>query len=314
MKQTNYFTVTLFMIWFIIISAQTILAFDTSQQLQYENFYHLSSSELNHTLTLNIDYFQEISDDLFLEGDLVIRTNNKSYAQPLIVGPNEIYISAYNITKNLDLKAGKVITRWGAADLFSPLDNFNPIPPNISLVKKPDKLGVLGTSIAYYINDLTFINAVFLPKLKTTPYPDQYLKDSYLNQYQPIYQVQGLNIDTVELTYLPTDNMIWGLRLSHSFPSFDAAISYYRGYYMDPFPVRLSTKSNAFGTTLTVKLGYPAKQVWGLEFQGDFPGIEGATLRGDLAYVVPENCPFQKEELWIRPFFKTESVEITTPV
>ncbi|MBN2395437.1 MAG: hypothetical protein JXC36_03120, partial [Candidatus Atribacteria bacterium] len=158
-------------------------AFDMSQQLFYESSYHPSESQLNQTLTLNMDYFQEISTDLFIEGDLILRSSNKTYSKPLIAGPNEIYISAYNIIKDLDLRVGKIITRWGSADLFSPLDNFNPSPPALSFAKNQEKIGAIGLHACYYMNDSTYLEAAVLPKLKTTPYPDQYLKDSYLANY-----------------------------------------------------------------------------------------------------------------------------------
>ncbi len=294
----------IFMVYIITVCTCTVFAFELSQQLQYEGSYNLSRDELNHTLTLNIDYFQEISDDVFLEGDLVVRTSNKEYSQPFIVGPNEMYINAYNVIENLDLKAGKIITRWGSADLFSPLDNFNPAPPELSLTKKQPKLGALGINASYYLGDLTYLQAVLIPRLETTPYPDQYLKDSYLANYGSVYEVQGYNINHVKLIYQSVENMIWGLRLNHSFSSFDAAVSYYRGYYMDPFPVSLTTTSISSGTTLEITLGYPEKRVLGLEFQGDFPGIEGATLRGDFAYIIPQNWSFQNEQILESPYIQ----------
>ncbi len=304
MKLMQYLMGTIFIIHMATGCSQTVLAFNTSQNLQYEGSYTLDQKKLNHSLTLNIDYFHEVSDDIFLEGDLVIRTSNKEYAQPFVVGSNEIYISAYNFIENLDLKAGKIVTHWGAADLFSPLDNFNPTPPGLTFTKTQEKLGELGISASYYINDLTHLQAVLMPQLKVTPYPDQYLKDSYLANYGSIYQAEGYNINNVELTYQTAENIIWGLRLSHSFPSFDAGISYYRGYYMDPFPVSLSTTSDSSGPIMEIILGYPARQVVGLEFQGDFPGIEGATLRGDLAYIIPEPWLFQGEHILDSPYIQ----------
>ncbi len=292
---------------------QSVYAFDASQQLIYEGSYDLSGNHFNQTLTLNIDYFQEISDDLFIEGDLILRANNKAYSQPFIIGPNELYFNAYNIIENLDLKAGKIITRWGSSDLFSPLDNFNPSPPNLSLIKKQDKLGVLGFNASYYINHLTYLQAAILPSLKTTPYPDQYLKDSYLANYGSFLQAQGYNINQVDLLYQSAEDIIWGIRLMHSFPSFDAGISYYRGYYMEPFPADLSIKPNSSGTTMEITLGYPAKSVIGLEFQGEFPGIEGATLRGDLAYIIPESWSFQEEKILGEPYIQAVvSADYTT--
>ncbi len=297
--KSKYYAGIFFLLSMLILCTLPGLTFDTSLTLRYEGSYLLSQQRMNHTLTLNIDYFQEISDDIFLEGNLLVRTSNKEYARPFMIGPNELYLSGYNIIDNLDLKAGKIITRWGAADLFSPLDNFNPMPPEISLGKKQDRLGALGVSATYYLDYSTYLQGVLLPKLKVTPYPDEYLKNSYLANYGAA--LQGPGVDNVGLNYQQAENMVWGLRLTHSFPSFDAAISYYRGYYMDPFPISLSTSS---GGGMKITLGYPAKQVLGLEFQGEFPGIEGASLRGDLAYIIPQSWEFQGETMLDEPYLQ----------
>lgn len=295
------FITTMLLLFFI---SSPVLALEFSKNLSYQGSYALDEQKFDHTITLKIDYFQEITDDLFFQGDLIIRSSNKEYSKPFIIGPNELYISAYDVIENLDLKVGKIITRWGAADFFSPLGNFNPSPPELSLTGNQGKISAWGINATYYINSDTFLQAVLLPALEPSPYPDEYLADSYLAQFAPLYQKQGIDIDSVELSYLQTKGPIWGIQLSHTFPTFDAGISYYRGYHMDPFPAELGLSLNPSGNTMKMKLGYPAKQVFGLEFQGDFPGIEGATLRGDLAYIIPEVWEFQGEKLLNKPYIR----------
>jgi len=290
-----------FMIVLIFAFTQPGLAFNTSQTLKYETSYLLSTQMMNHTLTLEIDYFDELTDEIYLEGDLMIRATNNKFGQPFVIAPNEIYLSAYNIVENLDLKAGKIITRWGAADMFSPLDNFNPAPPEITLTGQQSKIGAFGISGTYYLGHSTYLYGAILPRVLPTPYPDDFLKSNYLSNYAPGFSGQVLDIDQVNLNYQEAENIVWGLRLTHSFPTFDAGISYYRGNYMDPMPMKLSVSQNN-KTEFTV--GYPVKQVFGLEFQGEFPGIEGATLRGDLAYIIPEKWSFLGEDLLDKPYVK----------
>lgn len=291
----------LLMIGLIFAFTQPGLAFNTSQTLKYETSYLLSTQMMNHTLTLDIDYFHELTDDVYLEGDLIIRTTNKQLGKPFVIAPNEIFLSGYNIIENLDLKAGKIVTRWGAADMFSPLDNFNPTSPEISLTGQQSKIGAFGISATYYLGNSTYLHGAILPWLMPSPYPDEFLKSNYLSNYPAGLPEQGLDINQVKLNYQETENIVWGLRLTHSFPTFDAGISYYRGNYMDPMPVKLSVSPDN-KTEFTV--GYPAKQVLGLEFQGEFPGIEGATLRGDLAYVIPEKWSFLGEDLLDSPYLQ----------
>ncbi|HNR64922.1 MAG TPA: hypothetical protein PKJ95_01365 [Atribacterota bacterium] len=304
-KLLNFSKVVLFTLSFLTIISRAALSFESSQKLFYQGSYSLQQQKINNTVTLKIDYMQEITNDLFFQGDLILRTSNKEYSKPFLIGPNEFYLSAYDVLENLDLKIGQIITRWGAADFFSPLDNFNPAPPELSLTGNQGKIGALGINATYYINSQTYLQAVLLPRLETSPYPDEYLEDSYLTQFKPLYQKQGIDIDAVELSYLPTKNMIWGVQLNHTFPTFDVGLSYYRGYYMDPFPANLDVAFKPTGNIMEVTLSYPARQVLGLEFQGDFPGIEGATLRGDLAYIIPEVWMFQGEKMLEKPYLQT---------
>jgi len=58
------------------------------------------------------------------------------------------------------------------------------------------------------------------------------------------------------------------------------------------------------GMVLDLGLGYPKKDVFGFEFQGDFPGIDGATLRGDLAYIIPQPWQMQGEDMLKDPYIK----------
>ena len=304
MKFRRYLVSAVLIALIINTTCFQVMAFNFSQKLLYEGSYSENNGKFSNSLTLSIDYFHDITSDLFLEGDLVIRATNEQYGDPFIIGPNEIYVSAYDVIDNLDIRVGKIVTRWGAADMFSPLDNFNPAPPGIAFTKNQEKLGAFGVSASYYINYLTYIQAVLVPNLEVTPYPDQYLKDAYFATYSPIYQAQGYTINDINLSYQVPENAIWGLRLNHSFSSFDAGISYYKGNYMDPFPADLKLMPGNGGTNLEIKIGYPARQVVGLEFQGDFPGVEGATLRGDLAYIIPEKWSFQGENILNKSYFK----------
>ncbi|NLL61547.1 MAG: hypothetical protein GX240_02010 [Candidatus Atribacteria bacterium] len=312
--KVNHYTLTviLFLSLFIILS-QPVLAFDTTQALLYEGSYSLNEQIFDHTITLKVDYVQDLWSDVYLQGDLIIRASNKKYSNPIIFFPNELYLNAYDVVENLDLKAGIITTRWGAADFFSPLDNLNPSPPSLSLTDNQDKMGVLGISATYYIDSLTSLQGAFYPIFIASPYPDEYLQDSYLAQFSPLYHMQGISIEGVELSYQPADDFVWGLQLSHAFPAFDVALSYYHGYYTDPFPANLDLALNPSGNILKLTLGYPAKQVIGLQFQGDFPGIDGATLRGDLAYIIPEKWIFQGENLLEKPYMKAVlSADYTT--
>ncbi|MDD4895675.1 MAG: hypothetical protein PHS21_02740 [Atribacterota bacterium] len=74
-----------FIISFFLIFSQSALGFDFSQKVLYQSSYSLKQQKLNHTVTLKIDYFEEISTDLFFQGDLIIRLSNKEYSKPFVI-------------------------------------------------------------------------------------------------------------------------------------------------------------------------------------------------------------------------------------
>ena len=76
----------------LIIFSQPVWAMDTTQKIIYNSSYSLDNQKIDHTVTFKIDYLQEIINDIYLQGDLVIRTTNKNYADPFIMGPNELYL------------------------------------------------------------------------------------------------------------------------------------------------------------------------------------------------------------------------------
>ncbi|GAG92567.1 unnamed protein product, partial [marine sediment metagenome] len=103
---------------------------------------------------------------------------------------------------------------------------------------------------------------------------------------------------------MPFRKIRLGNKIGRSFTSFDAAISYYNGYYLNAYPKTLQPVPGPSGMSLDLGLGYPKRDIFGFEFQGDFPGIEGATLRGDLAYIIPQPWEIQGEYVLKDPYIK----------
>ena len=92
---------------FIIIGAILLLSFisipvsalEFSKNLSYQGSYTLGEQRFDHSITLKIDYFQEITQDLFFQGDLIIRSSNKEYSKPFIIGPNELFLASMMLLK-----------------------------------------------------------------------------------------------------------------------------------------------------------------------------------------------------------------------
>jgi len=291
-------------VFIILLFSASVYALDFSGNLTYSGQYDLSEQNLSNTLNLDLNFTHNFSDEIFAEGDLVIRYSDKSSTSPFMIIPKEIYIGAYDLVPQLDIRTGLLIVSWGSADMFSPLDNFNPLPPGLSFTSMTQKNGVLAADATYYFNDITYLQAIVLPSFVPSYMPEKYQEQIYLSMFAPQFQAQGIEINSVNITCTLPENPVWGLKLGRSFTSFDAAISYYNGYYLNTYPEIVEPIPGVSGMTLNLGLGYPKKDVFGFEFQGDFPGIEGATLRGDLAYIVPQPWQVQGEDILKDPYIK----------
>ncbi len=300
----NFEKNTILIIFIILLLSTSVFAGDFSGSLTYSGGYSFNENNLNNTLSLGLNYIHNLTDEVFVEGGLVIRYTDKPFADPFMIIPKEIYIGAYDLIPNLDIRTGMLIVNWGSSDMFSPLDNFNPTPPGISLTDISRKISVWGIDATYYFNDITYLQAVCFPNFTPTYMPEEYEKQLYLSMFSPQFQAQGIEITSIDITHDIPEKPVWGVKLGRSFDYFDAAISYYNGYYLNAYPETIQPVPGPAGMSLNLELGYPKKSVFGFEFQGDFPGIEGATLRGDLAYIIPQPWEVQGEFALKDPYLK----------
>jgi hypothetical protein len=291
-------------VFIILLFSASAHAGDFSGNLTYSGQYNFTEQNLSNTLNLELNYIHNFTDEVFVEGDLVIRYSDKYSTNPFMIIPKEIYIGTYDLIPQLDIRTGLLIVSWGSADMFSPLDNFNPLPPGMSFTSMDQKNGVLAADATYYFNDITYLQAIVLPSFVPSYMPEKYEEQIYLSMFAPQFQAQGIEITSVNITHTFPENPVWGLKLGRSFTSFDAAISYYSGYYLNTYPETVELISGTSGMSLDLGLGYPEKSVFGFEFQGDFPGIDGATLRGDLAYIIPQPWEVQGEYVLKDPYLK----------
>ncbi len=288
----------------ILLFSASAYAGDFSGSLTYSGGYNFTENNLNNTLNLGLNYIHNFTDEVFAEGDLIIKYSDSFASNPFMIIPKELYIGTYDLIPQLDIRTGLLIVSWGSADMLSPLDNFNPSPPGMSFTSMAQKNGVLAADATYYFNDITYLQTIVLPSFVPSYMPEEYEEQIYLSMFAPQFQAQGIEITSVNITHTFPENPVWGIKLGRSFTSFDAAISYYNGYYLSAYPETIEPVPGPSGMSLDLGLGYPKKSVFGFEFQGDFPGIDGATLRGDLAYIVPQPWQVQGEDTLKDPYIK----------
>lgn len=288
----------------ILLFSASVFAGDFSGSLTYSGGYNFTENNLSNALNLDLNYIHNFTDEVFAEGDLIIKYSDSFASNPFMIIPKELYIGTYDLIPQLDTRTGLLIVSWGSADMLSPLDNFSPSPPGMSFTSMAQKSGVLAADATYYFNDITFLQTIVLPSFVPSYMPEEYEEQIYLSMFAPQFQAQGIEITSVNVTHTFPENPVWGIKLGRSFTSFDAAISYFNGYYLSAYPETIEPVPGPSGMSLDLGLGYPKKSVFGFEFQGDFPGIDGATLRGDLAYIVPQPWQVQGEDTLKDPYVK----------
>jgi len=291
-------------IFILLLCSTSVFASDFSGTLIYSGEYNLANNKLNNSLSVDLNYIHSFTDKVFIEGDLVIRYTDKFSANPFMIIPKEIYIGAYDLIPQVDIRAGMLIVSWGSSDILSPLDNFNPSPSGISFTDISRKSGAWAVDATYYFNDITYLQTIYLPHFSPSFIPEEYEEQLYLSMFSPLFQAQGIEINSINLTHNIPEKPVWGLKLGRSFTSFDAAISYYNGYYFSAYPETVEPVPGPLGISLNLGLGYPKRNIFGFEFQGDFPGIEGATLRGDIAYIIPQPWEVEGEYVLKDPYLK----------
>jgi len=201
----NIFLVT----FMILLFSASVYAGDFSGSLTYSGGYNFTENDLSNTLNLDLNYIHNFTDEIFAEGDLLIKYSGNSLTGiPVMVIPNELYIGTYDLIPNLDLRAGKLIITWGSADMFSPLDNFNPLPPGMSFTSMSQKNGVLAVDATYYFNDITYLQAIVLPSFIPSYMPEKYEEQMYLSMFTPQFQAQGIEINSVNITHTFPENPV----------------------------------------------------------------------------------------------------------
>ncbi|MEA2086990.1 MAG: hypothetical protein U9O91_02720, partial [Candidatus Caldatribacteriota bacterium] len=88
-------------VFIILLFSVSAYAGDFSGSLTYSGGYNFTENNLNNTLNLGLNYIHNLTDEVFIEGDLVIRYTDKPFTDPFMIIPKEIYIGAYDLVPQL---------------------------------------------------------------------------------------------------------------------------------------------------------------------------------------------------------------------
>ncbi len=171
-----------------------------------------------------------------------------------------------------EVKAGKIIHTWGAADGNNPTDNINPYDFYYMFIPGADrKIGILSGSVKAYWNIFS-LEGIFIPEYKGNRLP--FNEDDFPIQFP--YEPED---------YLETDRKYeYGARLQTAFNFGDISISYFDGFD-DSFSILDLTFTGQPLNPFIPTFGFRETKMMGTDlviFFGNF------TYRGEVGYFITD--------------------------
>ena len=240
-------------------------------QIQYSGIVSLTylmrfsdGSEISLPFRLADLQFGYSSGDFELETNTAIETRWKD--TELAIDLREVYLVWYPSFG--EVKLGKIIHTWGAADGNNPTDNINPYDfYYMFLAGSERKIGVLSASLKTYINNIN-AELIVIPQHTANRLP--FGEEDFPIEF-PFEPEECIDIDN------PYE---FGMRIQETFNWADISVSYFNGYDRGFSMLALSPTLDAM-MSVKPNFGYRKTDVIGADFVtfiGDF------TVRSEAGY------------------------------
>jgi len=255
------------------------------------NFIYDTEGNIENLLTIDINYYNDFNDFLYSEAGYTLYFSNKEYNFLFI--PKEIYIGAFIIAYNLDIKAGLINSLFNSNNYNRFVDNINIYSNNY--YNNMNSISLPGVELNYYLNENIYLKSnILFPSISLfdhLPLWENYYK-KFINNY--------LNKDTFNYKeYLPKGNN-FGIELGYIEDLNYIKLRYYNGYREHPFPTSVSYAGN----NLEVILEYFKKNILELEIGHKFYENSPFLTKVNLSYVIPEEWKFQEDYFLKDPYMQ----------
>jgi hypothetical protein len=244
----------------------------------------------------------------------------RSEVAPYYLESDAAYIEVLSLLPGLDMRVGRQIVQWGAADMFNPTNNLNALD-----LEDPLEFGELIANqmlrLDWAPGDNFVFTGVWVPVFQPAMLPGSALlaigdpaaefpfanpatrleaeklrnvwlrnPDSYV-VYQP-------NV-TTRMPDFSLANSQFGLKMLWTAGLFDMSLSYYQGRDSMPVPTKSASSTRTtdevspegapkIGVDTDVTLVYPEKKVVGFDLAGQLPFLDDAGFWFEGAFVFPE--------------------------
>jgi hypothetical protein len=185
-----------------------------------------------------------------------------------------------------EIKLGKIIHTWGAADGNNPTDNINPYDFYYMFLAGVDqKIGVFSGSLKAYWNNLN-LEGIFIPEHTANRLP--FGEEDFPIQFPEIDRFAKIIDEEYE----------FGIRLQSGFNWGDASISYFNGHDNSFSWLRMTDLSHGAGV-FAQAFGYRKTEMFGADF---VTFIGDLTIRTEAGYFKTNNDEYLTYELGINDF------------
>ncbi|MGQ9472710.1 MAG: DUF1302 family protein [Candidatus Caldatribacteriaceae bacterium] len=271
--------------------------------------YQFENLDFDWGITLNTALVFELQEGYYLHGDFNLKYQDENNLRPFRL--NELYLQGSGEPwEEIDFKLGLFQLAWGASDFLSPLDVLNPRPFSLSVDSESfkDKIPVPGIDVEWYSSDSWSWEFFYQPYFVSNFIPSFVKENMLLGSLSRFVSLpEGTKIIvTEEKPEVNFFSPIWALRTRGSVGNFDVALSFQSGYYLSSFPYQVMITTQGENAWVEALAGYPRRSILGFEFQGFIEGLEGVTVRGDLAWIFPER--------WTENIFWKGELLATVPV
>lgn len=245
---------------------------------------------------------------------------SRSRVAPYYLESDAAYVEVLSLLPGLDMRVGRQIVHWGAADMFNPTNNLNALD-----MEDPLEFGEVIANqmlrLDWMPGDNFIFTGVWVPVFQPAMLPgsallaigdpaaefpfasprdrleSEKLRNVWLrNPDSYVVNQPEVNAKMPDFTLA---NSQFGLRALWTAGLFDMSLSYYQGRDCMPVPTKSASSTTTtdevspagtpkIGVNTDVTLVYPVKKVFGFDLAGQLPFLDDAGFWFEGAAVFPD--------------------------
>lgn len=233
-------------------------------------------------------------------------TTLRDRVDPYYLEVHAAYLDVTDILPHLDLRIGRQVVPWGAADKFNPVSNLNTLDLSDPLLFGRALANNMVRLDYNPVGDLIFTAVVvpvfrpaqlprtapiaLLDPLRPAPVSEQGVRAA-IDQDRLLTLNQSIEAQVLE-PEISLNNVQVGLRAAAKLGGQDVALSYYHGRFGVPAPAWSIATGSVTDVKILTEVMYPRMDVLGLELAGSIEKLAGLGYWAEAAVNFPQEVTF----------------------